>query len=271
MQSDEVREWVRADFGVELSLIEPVDLGSGTTATLWRGVAREGTVLAIKWTAGGTTAGPVVSGYLAGLGFRGVVAPAHTVDGEPWSSRGGRRLIITPWLSGDRAVEHRMDQQQWTSFGALLARVHAAPPPTDPLPAEGYAHGKVRSAMQTVERQLRTHRADDHVVQELAAHWQLGLGGQIIGLLAAADRLGAQLRADPPPHVLCHGDPHLGNVLLADGTPWLLDWDDAILAPPERDLVLLKGGMDAFGPETGDEQAWFEERICAVAVAVTLR
>jgi spectinomycin phosphotransferase len=258
VQADEICWWIRVDFDVELASMEPVDLGSDTAAMLWRGVARDGTVYAIKWTAGGSTAGSAISSHLAGLGIGGIVAPAHTADGRPWSQRGGRRLLVTPWLSGDRAVEHRMDQQQWTSYGALLARIHAAPRPEDPLPAEDYTHREVTSATSAVDRKLRTHRARDHIVQELAKSWRAGLGGRIRWLLDCADELAAQLRAEPPPQVLCHGDPHLGNVLLVDGRPWLLDWDDAMLAPPERDLVLLKGGMGGYGPQDPHEQVWFE-------------
>jgi spectinomycin phosphotransferase len=258
VQIDQVRGWVRADFAVELVSMEPVHLGTDTAATLWRGVAQDGSVLAIKWTAGGSAAGPVVSSHLASLGIDHIVAPAHTVDGRLWSQRGGRRLLLTPWLSGDRAVKHRMDQEQWTAYGALLARIHAAPRPKDPLPTEDYTHHKVAAATHAVNSELRIHRAGDHIVRDLAKCWQLGLGARILWLLACADRLAARLRAEPPPHVLCHGDPHLGNVLLMDGTPWLLDWDDAMLAPRERDLVLLKGGMGAFGPQNRDEQAWFD-------------
>jgi len=33
----------------------------------------------------------------------------------------------------------------------------------------------------------------------------------------------------------CHGDPHLGNLLIgADHDVWLIDWDDAFTAPRER-------------------------------------
>ena len=266
VQVDQVRVWVRADFDVELVSMEPVDLGTDTAATLWRGVAQDGSVLAIKWTAGGSTAGPVVSSHLATLGIGNIVAPAHTVGGRLWSFRGGSRLLLTPWLSGDRAVMHGMDHEQWTAYGALLARIHAAPRPDDPLPTEDYTHHKVAAATHAVNRELHTRRSRDHIVQDLEKHWQAGLGRQILNLLASSDQLAAQLRAEPPPHVLCHGDPHLGNVLLVDGAPWLLDWDDATLAPPERDLVLLKGGMGSFGPQNRDEQAWFDVGYGAAAV-----
>jgi spectinomycin phosphotransferase len=51
---------------------------------------------------------------------------------------------------------------------------------------------------------------------------------------------------------ICHGDPTPGNFLVGkDGTPWLIDWDDLILAPPERDLVFWENG-DIFTPGQPD-------------------
>ena len=56
-------------------------------------------------------------------------------------------------------------------------------------------------------------------------------------------------------NVVCHGDPHLGNLLLgADGQVWLIDWDDAVLAPPECDLMFVLGGVLAFAPITAEQQ-----------------
>ena len=47
----------------------------------------------------------------------------------------------------------------------------------------------------------------------------------------------------PLAHVLCHADIHTNNVLLdADGAVWIVDWDDTLLAPKERDLMFVVGG-----------------------------
>jgi spectinomycin phosphotransferase len=54
--------------------------------------------------------------------------------------------------------------------------------------------------------------------------------------------------------VLCHADLHTWNVLVdGDGRLWLVDWDEAILAPRERDLMFLVGGIVdlAQAPEAG--------------------
>ena len=262
MLPDQIRDWVRHDFGINLTRLEPITLGADNRALTWRVTTPTGGTYAVKWTSGGSTAGSLASRHLTEAGITGVVAPVHTTDGDLWSNRDGRRLIVTPWVSGDRAVEHRMTEPHWRSFGTLLAEVHAAPLPTslhDVLPEEDFSHARLSAVTQAVDHGLRSNvLSADETVQALAKEWRAGLAAQIDVLLAGADDLGCRLRAESHRHVLCHGDPHLGNVLVLDGTPWLLDWDDAMLAPPERDLVLLKGGMNAYGPVNRHEQTWFD-------------
>jgi len=56
---------------------------------------------------------------------------------------------------------------------------------------------------------------------------------------------------------MCHADIHTANVLLDDdGRVWFVDWDEATLAPRERDLMFVVGGISAtlVGPQ---EEAHF--------------
>jgi hypothetical protein len=57
--------------------------------------------------------------------------------------------------------------------------------------------------------------------------------------LAAYDELVSVVRAKNRPLVITHGEPHRGNVIRTAGGPLLIDWDTALLAPPERDLWSL--------------------------------
>ncbi|GAB3938097.1 hypothetical protein GCM10027614_17510 [Micromonospora vulcania] len=71
-------------------------------------------------------------------------------------------------------------------------------------------------------------------------------------LIEEVERLAAER---PGPSVVCHGDPHLGNLLLGpDGQVWLIDWDDAVLAPAECDLMFVVGGVLAFAPITAEQE-----------------
>lgn len=73
--------------------------------------------------------------------------------------------------------------------------------------------------------------------------------GPIGALLARYDELVAG--ADRSRAVLTHGEPHPGNTLRT-ATGWkLIDWDTALVAPPERDLWLLGGEHAAYPAATG--------------------
>jgi spectinomycin phosphotransferase/16S rRNA (guanine(1405)-N(7))-methyltransferase len=60
--------------------------------------------------------------------------------------------------------------------------------------------------------------------------------------LARYDDLVSAARADPPGLVLTHGEPHPGNTMRTNGGWLLIDWDTALVAPPERDLWDLDPG-----------------------------
>ena len=52
------------------------------------------------------------------------------------------------------------------------------------------------------------------------------------------------MREKTPPHVLCHADFHTWNVLVDDdASMWIVDWDEVVLAPKERDLMFVVGGI----------------------------
>jgi spectinomycin phosphotransferase len=58
----------------------------------------------------------------------------------------------------------------------------------------------------------------------------------------------------PLPSILCHADLHVGNVLVSpDGSISVVDWDEVTLAPPERDLMFVRGS--AVAGRVGDREA----------------
>ncbi|SDT51135.1 phosphotransferase [Jiangella sp. DSM 45060] len=387
MRLDELCDWLRADFGVVAGEVTPIGHGADAAASVW--MVRAGSAFyAVKWTGGGSVAGLLLPSRLAELGVGGVPAPVRTLDGALWSERGGRRLSVQPWVGDARAVDAGLTPDQWTAFGALLARVHAVPPDdavARQLPVEEHRPDAVLTATADVTARLaggdltrgRAAGGDDltrgpaeggdDLVRELAAAWRDG--AELLGALTArAAVLGARLRdRDRAARaVVCHTDCHLGNVLLrssravvggplparvgptlragtdtlaadtpaadapspdapaadapgpdtpdtdapspdtpdtdtpdtdtpspdtpaantpspdtpAANTPspdtpaadtpgpdtlgadagadvWLIDWDDATLAPPERDLMFVVGGLPGYAPVGERELGWF--------------
>ncbi|WP_200216217.1 phosphotransferase [Micromonospora coerulea] len=253
--------WVAEDFGLALVAAELVPYGADDAARLWRATDADGAQWAVKLSGGGTPAGLCVTAHLSARGVPGIVAPLTTRDGRLWSVHEGRRLSVVPWLTADRALDGGMDVAHWRTYGEVLAATHAVAP-TDELaallPREDHTHAAVSAATRETDRRLRAvDGSADRWTREVADRWRAA-ADDVSTLLDRVDRLGAELRDRPADLVVCHGDPHLGNLLLdPDGRVWLIDWDDAVLAPRERDLMFVTGGVLAFAPVTPAEQAAF--------------
>ncbi len=74
-------------------------------------------------------------------------------------------------------------------------------------------------------------------------------------LLARYDDLVPQDRSGHGGTVLTHGEPHPGNTMLTSAGWLLIDWDTALIAPPERDLWSLDPGdgsvLGVYADKTG--------------------
>ncbi len=71
-------------------------------------------------------------------------------------------------------------------------------------------------------------------LRRVVGPWRARIEAELDALLRVRERACAL----DPPQVLCHTDLHGGNMLLdPQGTLWILDWEDARLAPAEQDLA----------------------------------
>ncbi|WP_344112039.1 phosphotransferase enzyme family protein [Kribbella alba] len=258
-------QWISDDYGLEVTYLTPVDHGADVAAAVWQAQATTGEGYAVKWSGAGTDAAPLTAAYLAGRGVRGVPAPLQTRTGDLWSKREGKRLSLVPWISGSRAAETGLTPDQWSSYGALLAEVHATAPSADlceVLPRLSPISARMPAQLRSVEHRLTAEPPADALEDELATVWR-ERRGLVTDLLHLAEELASKkLGGDL---AICHADPHLGNVLVSGGTgennvgsaveptDWhlhLIDWDDVIFAPREQDLMFMLGGMGAVGPTT---------------------
>jgi spectinomycin phosphotransferase len=77
-------------------------------------------------------------------------------------------------------------------------------------------------------------------------------------LMARAQQLALQLQSQELELVLCHADLHAGNLLVEnDGTLYIIDWDEILLAPKERDLMYIGGGLLGGWRSPAEEEALF--------------
>ncbi|MDM7888508.1 aminoglycoside phosphotransferase family protein [Curtobacterium sp. RHCJP20] len=280
--SDDVRRWVSEDFGVHAVVVDEVTGGTDTSAAVWRVIDGEGTAWAAKWTTRPSRTGTRLVSSMAAAGLEGTPGTRTTADGRRRSRRAGGKLALTRWSDGEDAATVGLGLEAWRAYGALLADVHAHAFPVPP---------RRQGARRGIRRRRRRYRAEIRALDAAAdlagrsavadadADADAGAAAGAAQATAAAaarsadpvldlwrdarDRVDLLLRGtrlepgaagDPVP---CHGDPHLGNVLVeSDGSLRLVDWDEAVVGPREIDLHLVEFSV-LFTPATPEQLAAF--------------
>jgi hypothetical protein len=189
-----------------------------------------------------------------------VVAPVRSRDGQPLVRANDRfGVALYPFIDGQSFT--------WGEFSTpahrqavldLIVAVHTAPPAAGrPAPTDdfGVPH---RDELEAALDPARTS-ADDLAGRGPFARPTALLLAQnaepVRRLLARHDELVAESRAQSSRRVLTHGETHPGNTMLTPAGWLLIDWDTALLAPPERDLWNLDAGdgsmLSAYAEATG--------------------
>ncbi len=246
---------VAARYGLSLHAVEPFEGGWDPAATVWTGVDATGSRYGVKVTTRDVTFGLSVAGSLAQGGTAGVVRPLPTLEGSLWTVDGDHVITVSPWLDGADAVELGPDSVDWFALGRVLRAVHDHPAPADVRPR--------RRGIRRVRRSLRALIDDVDTAyasgssDEAARRWRDARPR--LQRLVDAERDLKRTRG-PAVRVTTHGDPHLGNVLLdVDGRPWLIDFDEAAVAPRELDLMLVELGVLFDAPLTDAHRALFRD------------
>jgi spectinomycin phosphotransferase len=183
--------------------------------------------------------------FLSGQGLASIIPPLPTYAGRLYATINDYRMILYPFVAGQNGYERALTPEQWLAFGAALNAIHAANLPPDlrqRIPRETFsAHWRER--VRDFQNQVEVVEFTDPIAAELAAFMRVQRP-KINQLVDRAEQLASDLRSRTKPWVLCHADIHPGNLLLPPAYPamlYIVDWDNPLYAPRERDLALVGG------------------------------
>jgi len=197
----------------------------------------------------------LVPALLSERGIAHILAPVPAGSGQHWTGLDSHTVIVYPFVDGRDGYEVAMTGRQWTELGTTLRRMHTTPLPPElrrRVRRETY-EPRWREGVRRTLASIDDPVTYDGVATRLVAFLRAKRDA-ILDLVGRAERLAAVMRGQPRPFVLCHSDLHAGNVLIdAGGAFYIVDWDDPILAPKERDLMFI-GGAQGLGRTTPDEE-----------------
>jgi spectinomycin phosphotransferase len=200
----------------------------------------------------------MIPSHLHRHGVPGVLAPLATSTGAPYVLVGRFALALYPMLAARAGAEVGLSPAQWRQLGAVVRQVHAVPVTPQLARLVGREDFRPTRWELLADLEARLANPGDPVAGELAGFWRAHR--DVIGrLIHRADVLGRRLARGSFTRVLCHADLHTWNVLVdGDARLWLVDWDEAVLAPRERDLMFVVGGIARDLVRPGDTERFFQ-------------
>jgi spectinomycin phosphotransferase len=248
-----------AHFGIVATVLEFIPRGEDSSAWVYRAETADGSAYLLKVRRGQLNeAALAIPRYLQGQGLEHIVAPLPSQTGTLWAPAGEFALMVYPFIVGRSASEAGMSEAQWVEYGSALRRIHDTALPADLLALlRRETHvPKSTQLIGELDARIGARSFADPLEEALVAVWR-ARREQIHRLADRAEALGLRLRQGSRPPILCHADIHTANVLVdAEGRLWIVDWDEAMLAPKERDLMFVVGGIGS-GWVNPQQTQWF--------------
>ncbi len=233
-------------YGLEVASIAFLPLGADPNTAVYRVIDSAGRPFFLKLRRGDfSPISATLPRFLRDHGLTQVIAPIADQGGRLWSDLGDFKLILSPFVEGRDGYAVSLTEAQWVEAGAALRRLHslALPPELSRrIRQEAYAPAW-RDAVRSWLGRADGEKFDEPVAAATAA--LLREKRDVIDDLAGrAERYAKALQQRALPLVVCHGDLHAGNFhLTGDGRLTIVDWDDPVLAPKERDLMFAGAGL----------------------------
>lgn len=239
--SQMVSAWLSQHYGLDLTRLDPLNLGLDRAASVYRLQTAGGVPYFLKVRSDPVhPASLVVPQLLCRMGIPNIIAPVVSGAGHLWEPLGPDSAVLSPFVEGESAVRAGLTPAQWTAFGRTLRAVHdpgVARQLAGQVPLETFELPSLGKVMD-VEQALKTHGLEHPAQRALAVVWA-EQKATIHGAGQRARRLGQQLQAATFESVLCHSDLHAANIMVSGERLFLVDWDSPVLAPPERDLLFV--------------------------------
>lgn len=253
-----LRTTLQDQYDLTPATLEFLPVGLDYHAGVYRVVSQQGNAYLLK-----VTSRPLyepryqVPRYLKNQGITAVVAPLPTRNGGLWTTFANWTAIVYPFIAGDSSLMGMTDEH-WRKLGSIFKQIHQAA-----VPAEGFESLRKETFdvtayarwVQTFEAQHLHAQGGSAPQRALRADW-LAYQDKIHTAVRSLEKLAGVLQKRSGPYVFCHADLHPANLIRdSHGSVFVIDWDDVMLAPKERDFIFIRDSeADPFWEGYGHSQ-----------------
>ena len=237
-------------YNLSIVRLEFLPRGLDFKAGVYRAVSEQGVPYLLKVTSRPLyEPGFRVPRYLRDQGITSVVAPIPSKSNTLWTKLEDWTLIIYPFIDGDTSWTG-MTNEQWKVVGNIFKRIHnirLKPEGFSSLRKETFDPTEYIQWIRDFESQhLPVRQGKNETEIALLDSWAKNQS-TIHTAVNFLEKLAAVLQLQSFQHVICHADLHPANLIRDDTNVFVIDWDEVMLAPKERDFIFIREPQaDAF-------------------------
>jgi spectinomycin phosphotransferase len=260
LDEDKIIAVLEGEYGFNIIELEFLPIGADFNTAVYHAIERDGNGYFLKLRSGHFNEIAVtLPKFLIDQGVSQIIPPFNTKEGRLWTQFRNFKIILYPFVAGCNGYEMNLSERQWEQLGTAFRRIHntkASNALLEIIPRETYS-AKWRENLKDILAAMDKHILHDQIAEQLAAFISIN-HRQFLSLLEHAENLARYLCTNQQDLVICHSDIHAGNVYVAnDQSVYIVDWDDPILAPKERDLMYFGAGLMGNWRSPAEEETLF--------------
>ena len=246
IQDELIAACLHDEYGLPVVEVAFLPLGADEDSAVYRVVAGDEMPYFLKLRSGiFDEVSVALPKFLSDDGIAHIMAPLASKTGQLWTTLGAFTVMLYPYVEGKDGYEIALSAAAWVNFGRALKSIHTAVlPPTlvRRIQREAFSP-QARESVKRFMAHPGEYAHGDQAAAQLAAFLETKRE-KILDLVGRSERLAHALQARPLEFTVCHNDIHAGNLLIdANDKFHIVDWDEVIIAPKERDLMFIGGGQ----------------------------
>jgi spectinomycin phosphotransferase len=246
LSDQRIIDCLNTNYGIKVTRLTILPVGADMNASVYKAEALDQSSYFIKLKRGHHhDVSATIITLLHDAGIQQIIPPIKTTLGQSIQYIDDFTLIVSPFVDGQDGFSRDLTDNQWVRLGKVIKQIHEIDvPPSIKLMIrrEDYSP-RWREAVRSLYAHIESEPSSDEISSQLMTFMK-NKASVIHRLVDRAEQLGEEIQKQLPDFVLCHSDIHGGNVLM-DGNDiiYMVDWDDPIMAPKERDLMFIGGGV----------------------------
>lgn len=249
------------EYGIKVATLIFLPLGADINASVYKAVAHDQSSYFVKLKRGhhhdiSTT----IISLLHDVGIAQVILPIKTNLGRSTQHIDDFTLIVYPFVEGEDGFSRDLTDDQWVTLGKVMRQIHEINMPLSIqaiIRHENYS-SRWREAVRLLYTHIETEPSGDEITLKMLTFMKKH-AAIIHRLVDRAEQLCKKVQEQSPEFVLCHSDIHGGNILMDENNIiYMVDWDDPIMAPKERDLMFIGGGVANVWNKQHEEEFFYQ-------------